>query len=319
LAQADAAREILVYDDQSTDGTADVVRRFMARDSRIRLIDASPLPAGWCGKPHACWRLAQWAESEWLLFLDADARLAPGALAGLTAAARRRDVTFLSAWPRLVQRSFWERVAMPMLNFSVFTLFPSPLSLLMNARSLGLAHGACILAHRETYFRLDGHRAVRDAIFEDTQLARHWRAAGERGLCLDGSAVVGVRMYESLSDIWNGFLKNFYPAFQREAMFWLFLLVHAGVFLAPFLGLAIAPFTSVPVAPLAAAAALVIVGRVALAIRFGYPVWPALLHPLAELGLLALGIRSRHRFRTAQGVSWKGRVYSAAAVQDSTP
>ncbi|MBM4156350.1 MAG: hypothetical protein FJ221_15170 [Lentisphaerae bacterium] len=76
---------------------------------------------------------------------------------------------------------------------------------------------------RDEYLRTGGHAMVRRELFEDTTLARAWRAAGRSGLCVDGQDVVRVRMYDSLEAIWAGFQKNVYPAFRHEASFWLFL------------------------------------------------------------------------------------------------
>jgi glycosyltransferase involved in cell wall biosynthesis len=80
LDQGDTVAEILVYDDHSTDRTADIVREYASHDARVRLLTPEPLPAGWCGKNHACWQLANAAEADWQLFLDADARLQPNAV-----------------------------------------------------------------------------------------------------------------------------------------------------------------------------------------------------------------------------------------------
>lgn len=310
--------EILVYDDHSTDATAQIVRQYAAQDDRIRLIEASPLPAGWCGKNFACWQLARAARYEWLLFLDADARLIGGrkGWAGepttqILAEAQRRDLTFLSCWPHLVMASIWERLLMPMLNTLVFSLFPAALSDRQNP-SLGIAHGACILAHRQTYFNVGGHEAVRGEIFEDVRLARLWRERGERGLCLDGQELVGVRMYDSFGGIWRGFQKNFFPAFRREINFWLFLLFRFAVFLAPFLLLPLVAFGVIKARFVMFNAAGVIAIRLLFAWRFRHPLWAALLHPFAEAVLLALGVSSWWRCKSGAGVVWKGREYRSA-------
>src|SRR5438067_1365930 len=60
--------EVIVLDDHSGDGTADVVRGLAQQDSRVRLEEAPPLPAGWCGKQHACHVLASLARHDLLVF-----------------------------------------------------------------------------------------------------------------------------------------------------------------------------------------------------------------------------------------------------------
>jgi chlorobactene glucosyltransferase len=202
---------------------------------------------------------------------------------------------------------------MPMLNFCVFTLFPAPLSLLRPDPSMGLAHGACILARRDAYEAVGGHAAVRTEIFEDTRLARVWRERGQRGICLDGQHVVRVRMYERLGDIWRGFQKNFYPAFKRDPSFFLFLLFHFWCFLAPFLALPAAIAAGEPWRWFAVAAGCAFAARVVMGLRFGYPLWSSLLHPAAEAMFLALGVSSWLRCRSGRGIEWKGRRYRARA------
>jgi glycosyltransferase involved in cell wall biosynthesis len=304
LAQGRSIREVLVYDDRSSDGTATIVNRLAASNPRVRVIEGRELPDGWCGKNHACARLAEAAQGEWLLFLDADARLDPRALPRLLAEARTRHVTLMSPWPALTAGTFWERVLMPMLEVLTFSVYPAPLAFLRDDPSLGLVHGACILARRDVYQSVGGHAAIRAEILEDQRLAQLWRERGGRGLCVLGRDAVRVRMYRSLGEIWLGFGKNFYPAFRSAWSFWSFLLLHAAIFLGPIVYLLIAP----GYASLAALALLVVV-RVALAIRFHHSLWSLVLHPIADTILLAIGIASWWRCRSGRGVEWKGRRY----------
>jgi len=301
--QGGVVGEILVYDDHSTDGTARVVETFRALDQRIRLVPAQQLPPGWTGKNFACSRLAEAASLQYLLFLDADARLQPGAIDSILQEMKTRRLEFLSCWPGLITATFWERLLMPMLNFVVFSIYPGPLSLFFAYPSLALAHGACMMFDRHSYLAIGGHRAVRDQIFEDTRLAQLWRQRGRRGLCLDGQRIVRVRMYEDFAGIWNGFLKNFYPAFERQYNFWLFVAFHLLVMLGPFVLLLRAG------KEMAIGAGAVITSRLLLALRFNQPRATVLLHPLAEVVMLCLGITSWWKCRTGRGVSWKDRTY----------
>ena len=298
LAQGDIVSEVWVYDDHSEDGTAAIANG--TGDARVQVLRPRDLPSGWYGKTFACAQAAQATTARWILFLDADARLHQDACTRMLSEAERRNLTFLSCWPRFEMHTWGERLLMPMLNFVVFSVFPGPMSPRRNDVSLGLAHGACILVERDAYARVGGHAAVRDEIFEDTRMAQLWRLRGERGLCLDGSTVVSVRMYSSFEEIWRGFTKNFYLAFQHPVNFWIFLLLHFSVFLLPFLGFSWR------------AAAVVMLLRAVLAMRFGQGWWTVLAHPFAEAVVLAIGIGSWRLARSSEGVAWKGRHYPVA-------
>jgi chlorobactene glucosyltransferase len=316
LSQGAVVGEILIYDDHSTDRTGEVIAAYRQRDARVRAVACHPLAPGWTGKNMACWQLAKAATGEILLFLDADARLLPGAIASLRGEMDHRRLELLSCWPGLEMETRWERLLMPMLNYVVFSIYPAPLALFFSYPSLALAHGACLMFQRQSYFELGGHATVRDQIFEDTRLAQLWREAGRRGLCLDGQRVVRVRMYENLAGIWQGFQKNFYPAFQREASFWSFIAFHLVFLLLPFLILPGQLLGGVLDSRILVAVAGILTVRLMLAIRFRHPVWSSLAHPLSQIMLLGLGLSSWWRCRTGRGVTWKGRDYHTKIKSD---
>ncbi len=304
LNQGEIVAEVLIYDDQSDDATRKIAHQWTERDKRVRLLETVPLPESWYGKPHACYRLAQAARGQWLLFLDADARISSGAVEQLLATANAQNATFLSTWPEIEMQSSAEQVLMPLLTFYVMTLYPSPLQIRSLHHRYALAHGSCILCRRDVYMRLGGHRAVRTELFEDTALARHWRMMNQRALCCDGTGIVRVRMYRTISQIWHGFQKNFYPGFRKRWLFPVVLALHAIVFAAPF-------FTAVftPSVPILLALCSVVSARVVLSFRFKHPWWSVLFHPVAELFLLGLGISSWWQWISGRGVEWKQRRY----------
>ena len=288
--------------------TPAIIAAYAARDPRVRAVAPQPLAPGWCGKNFACHQLALASTGDWLLFLDADARLTDEAAPRMAREMARRRLDLLSCWPGLEMASGWERTLMPVLNFVVFSIFPAPFSLLFNWASLAIAHGACLAFSRKSYFEIGGHAAVRDQIFEDVRLAQLWRKRRRRGLCLDGQDVVRVRMYTSFDEIWRGFQKNFFPAFHYEISFWLFMLFHLTVFFGP-----VALALVAPTPWTLAALGNILLLRLLLAAYFRHPLWSALAHPVSEIILLSLGLSSWWRCKSGRGVSWKGREYHKAA------
>lgn len=77
LAQGAAVREVVVVDDGSRDGTAEALQRFGSRIRVLRQANAGVSSARNAG--------AAAATGDWLLFLDADDRLLPGAVDRLLA------------------------------------------------------------------------------------------------------------------------------------------------------------------------------------------------------------------------------------------
>ncbi len=306
--QGKVVKEIIVYDDHSTDRTAAILSELSAQIPNLYGIPVKSLPAGWCGKNFACAQLGEAATGDWLLFLDADARLAPNAINRIFNEATIREVTFLSCWPHFEMLSLAEKLLMPMLNFVVFSLFPGFLSLRKESEfstnpGLGLAHGACLFFEKKGYIDFGGHERVKDQIFEDTRIAQLWRFDQRKGICLDGQEVVSVRMYKTFGEIWAGFQKNFYPAFKKDSSFWLFILFHFSVFLLPFFLLITISYKW------GMSVFLIYMCRLALAFRFKHSFISILFHPLSQIFLLILGLSSYFQCKSGRGVQWKGREY----------
>jgi chlorobactene glucosyltransferase len=193
---------IVVVDDGSQDGTGAAVGRYVETDPRIKLIDAGPLPAGWAGKPHACWRGALATEGDWLCFIDADVRPGRGLVAAAVTAAEARGIDMLSLHPRQELGSFWERLVI-LAGFLVLACAKR-----FEPASPNVVNGQFLLIHRDAYFAVGGHSEVRAEICEDKALAGRIIAHGFRLQVLAAPELARTRMYRDLPSLWEGFSKN---------------------------------------------------------------------------------------------------------------
>ncbi len=319
LRRQDYPRErlrIIVVDDDSTDGTTELIRRAAARDPHIQLLAAGPLPEGWAGKPHACWRGARAARAEWLCFLDADTQAAPALLRTAVDAARARGIDMLSLEPFQALTGFLDRLIIP-IGFLALAASQDIAAVNAADRSAATANGQFILMRRDRYFAVGGHAAVHDAICEDSALARRVKAADLRLALLGAENLICTRMYRSARDLWHGLSKNATETFGGSART---LTVAAGALVIGWATVALPLWSAIAAQADRSAAACValvlalgaatsvLATEAALLYRLRVPLWYTLLLPLsctlaAVLALNAVLWRLRGR------VLWKGRVY----------
>jgi hypothetical protein len=206
---------LVVADDCSQDGTADVALKATEGDDRVQVCAFGPPPDGWVGKPWAAYNAALHARSTWLLFSDADMRLAPSAVASALVLAKASGADALSMTATLVCGTWLERQIMPAVAALIFSAIP--VCLVHDDRfPNALLAGGFMLVKRDAYLRIGGHRAVHASIAEDRDLAQRLKAFGYHVRLVDGSALLRVRMYSGLGQMWEGWRKNFYEGAYRK-------------------------------------------------------------------------------------------------------
>ena len=298
---------LTILDDHSTDGTADAVSAIS--DPRVHLIKGAQLPAGWCGKNHALDQLARHAEAPWILFMDADVRLLPGALRRI-ASLTHGKATLTSGVPRQITKGFAETLIIPLIHFVLLGFLPFRRMRDSTDPAATAAVGQLMLAHRDTYLATGGHAAVANAIHDGMALARSFRSAGHHTDLFDATSLATCRMYDRAGDVWRGFVKNAAEGLGSPR---LILPVTALLGLgqvAPAI-LRITHAHQPTVAFLAAWALLLsFLARAAAAIRFRQSWLSVLLHPLGILALLVIQWEGLARKLLNRPVGWRGRTYS---------
>ncbi|WP_310830547.1 glycosyltransferase [Paenibacillus pedocola] len=302
--------EILVLDDRSSDGTGEIA--VAAGADRVRVLPGLELPAGWLGKSHACAQLAEAAGGEWLLFLDADVRLRPGALQAALAAAEQQGSGLITGFPRQITGSWLERLVVPLMGFTIISHLPVVLVRGSEDPRFVAAHGGFMLIRRDSYARCGGHAAIRGELVDDMALARAVKHAGEPVLLADITEHAEMRMYHNAAEVWNGYRKNIYAGLGRRPSLLLgILLLYVLLYVLPYAAAGYFGLTGQGQGILwsvCACAAGIAVKRTSDSAG-RHPLWFCFLIPASILSLSAIAVSSWRGSYSGRGYEWKGRKY----------
>jgi chlorobactene glucosyltransferase len=313
--------ELIVVDDSSTDGTADVARRAAEGDPRARIVTNAALPDGWFGKQWACATGARIARGSVLQFTDADTVHGADLVTRSTNAMRRARAQLFSVAGRQELGGFWERVIQPQI-FTILSMRYGGTESVTQATSVSnkIANGQCIFVTHDSYNAIGGHSSVRTSVAEDLMLAQKFFAARKRVVLILGLNQLSTRMYASLGEIIAGWRKNVFAGgldsvpFGRigRTFFPLVLLLPPIMQLFPVLALIFAAFgAATPDLLLWAAisAGATLAWWLVVYVTIGENPLYALAYPLGALVLLYIFVTAVIRGRR---VTWKGRTYISA-------
>lgn len=302
---------LIVVDDQSSDGTADLARKAAEQSTRagqVSIHTAASLPSGWTGKVWAMKEgiaAAAGKSAEYFWFADADIVQAPDTLRRLVARAENDALDLVSLMVLLQARTFPERLLIP--AFLYFFLMLYPPSWIENPRSRAAgAAGGCLLLRREALERIDGMNAIRSEVIDDCALARRVKQSGGKiwmGLTRES---VSLRDSAGFREIRDLIARTAFTQLQYSLVW---LLGTLGGLLVTFL-LPWVLFAAYP-----GQAWLLVDTTIALmaasftgAVRFYGLSWPwALVLPIAALFYAYATCVSAVRYWLGRGGQWKGR------------
>ncbi len=313
LAQAHPNLELLILDDDSSDGTGRLARAAAHDDPRLTVLRGQPLPQGWMGKNWACHQLSQQASGDVLIFTDADVRWSPSAVSAALHEMQRQQADLLTVWPTQQTDTWAERLIVPLMALAIFGYLPLPLVHFTRWSPFAAANGQCLIFRRRAYQAIGGHPSVRGNIVEDVALARRIKACGMRLRMADGAGLIGCRMYHDWPSVRDGFGKNILAGHGDSLPFLaVSTVIHLSLFVFPPLWLLFGTQSSGwPQWPLA----LTVLGigtRALTAAATRQRVIDSLLMPLSALLMTRIAAQSvwwRLRFG---GPRWKGRTITPA-------
>jgi hypothetical protein len=308
--------EVVVLDDHSDDRTAAIVREMAAADSRVRLHQAPPLAAGWCGKQHACWHLAHLARHQVICWIDADVRLQPDGLASCAAFLKSSEAKLVSGFPHQVNVSLAEKLVIPLIQFVLLGFLPLKKMRSSPMPAFAAGCGQLFMTYRDSYFASGGHEAIKSTLHDGIKLPRLYRRMGLKTDLFDATQVADCRMYAGARAVWTGFAKNAIEGMAGPRQIWLWTLLLLGGQVMPWLIVCGLLMTGSALTDhLVAFCMAAVAAALGLSIRLVSAAWlkqsllGALLHPLGILVLMGIQWYAFSRYMLGVPESWRGRPY----------
>jgi len=309
------AFSIILVDDDSDDGTADVARRAVADDRAFSLIQSRGMAPGWTGK---LWALRQGIDAadaaseppDYLLLTDADIVHTPDSVRALVARAEAGGTVLTSLMAKLRCESLPERSHVPAFVYFFQMLFPfrwvnNP------AKATAAAAGGCMLVKADALKAAGGIESIRGALIDDCSLARKMKSVGPIWLGLT-ERVHSIRPYDSWDEVRRMISRSAYAQLNYSPLLLLgSTLGMALTFLAP-------PLFAVFGEGLTRILGGLVWSLMALSflpmLRFyrASPLWGLAL-PAIALAYMLYTLDSAYRTVRGQGGQWKGRVQANAS------
>jgi len=190
---------ILLVDDGSSDGTADIA--WGAGGDRLQIIPGSPLPRGWTGK---LWAMNQGFRAagdapDFLWFTDADIVHAPDTATMLVTRAMSEHLVLHTLMAELRCDSAAEKALVPAFVFFFQMLYPFAAVNNPKAREAAAA-GGCMLVDRAALDRAGGIQTIATALIDDCAMGRAMKGQGRIRLSLTHRSQ-SIRPYGGWRDI----------------------------------------------------------------------------------------------------------------------
>lgn len=316
LAQVGVDLRVLVADDRSTDETPTIVARLAAEDARVEHVRIAELPPGWLGKCHALHTAATRADTDWIIFADADTELTrPDALVRAVRFALDTNADHVCLFPRMPARTRWSRA----LATAFFLAALDRIAGLNRDRpGAYFGVGAFNMVRAKTYHTLGGHSRLRLEILDDVHVGGMVRSTGGTSRARAAFDAVTTTWGGSVPELISVLEKNMFAATgYRVSMVALatlaFLMFWIPAALGPILALGLGSW-----APIMPTAAMLISSApaAALARRLGFARADGLLTPLVLPVVIYAGLRSTFITIGRGGVRWRETFYPLAELRN---
>ena len=303
--------QIVVVDDASADGTADIAR---SAGDNVTVLEGKPLPPGWTGK---LWALAQGIEHalslypDYLLLTDADIEHDAASITELVRIAEQRGLDLASYMVKLACVTRAEKALIPPFVFFFLKLYPPKWIASEKFRTSGAAGGS-ILIRPEALARIGGIAAIRNEVIDDCALARAVKRRGGKVWLGLTSETRSVRTYGGFGEIGRMISRTAFSQLRHSTL--VLVAAIAGLFVTYLLP-PLVLLSGKPLPMIFGAAAWLLMSAVYLPMVRFYnrsPLWSLAL-PLIAVFYMGATLHSAIQYWRCRGGEWKGRTQDVRA------
>jgi chlorobactene glucosyltransferase len=298
---------IIVVDDNSDDHTSEIVKSYAREYSYISLIKLTEKPSGWVGKNYALYEGACQVSTPYILFLDADVKLAEYCVEFTYNDIKDNNYDLISYAAFQECEGFLECAVQPLVFYILNVVYPFN-KVNQDNNQIAACNGIFIFIKNDTYKSIGTHEAVKSEILEDVKLAQLIKENGQKLKFYYAPDLLRVRMYRHFNELYEGWSKNFFALLQYnyfKAILIVFLLLF--IFWVPVIAMFLDPALVNFFIPLLL---LVIIHFGYVYYKMDYSFLTGLLFPVGSLLVSAIIIQSIINYNIKGQVKWKGRTYT---------
>lgn len=206
--------EVIIVDDNSTDNTYNIITGIAKKyKNRLKIVKNKKLPEQWMGKNWACHNGYLASNGEVLLFLDADTYFIDDkALKKSVTELTDNNIGLLNCIPYQKTVTISEKAILPIIFWIINTGFSHSVN--KKTPHFAFAIGMFMMFSRQSYEAIGGHKEVKSCVIEDIELSKNIVRKGLKSAVMNGVNSITCRMYNNITEIINGFTKQFYTIFK---------------------------------------------------------------------------------------------------------
>jgi len=317
--------EIIAIDDSSDDSTADIIKQYAQKSSKVVHVSARQKPDGWIGKNWACMEGYKKATGQLLLFTDSDTKHSRKVVSLAVSHLLSLNLDALTVIPRMLCLDKWTKITLPAISTFLHTRF-SALRVNNPRKKTGYFFGSFYLIKNETYRAVGTHEGVKSELIEDGALGKKVKEAGFRMRMIRGEHLVEAVWARDFDTLWNALKRLMIPLYLQTqgiavgiffaVLFLLFMpfpfLIYSAMFFSVTESFSLLFAVSILASILIYVAAIIETRELLLKQKY------ALLAPVGSFIVVCGFLSGILQANSKNAVSWRGREYAMRdQIQDS--